>query len=165
MIKEQIKTGNTVPLTDEKMRRFILSISQAVELVLKTVILSQGGEIFVLKMPVVRIKDLIDVIIEDYILKIGKDPSSIKIEIIGPRPGEKIQEELISSIEFSTCYETKDMYCIYPFDYFGHETISESKIFNGIKIIIDDNFQYSTKNTTPLSKGEIRTLIKDLNLI
>lgn len=166
LIKEQIKKGNKVTLTDKDMRRFFLSISQAVELVLKTAVISQGGEIFVLKMPVVLIQDLIDVIIEEFASKIGKDPSSIKIEIIGPRPGEKIHEKLISSIEFSTCYETEDMYCIYPFDYFGRETISYNNVINGAKLIVNkENFQYSTENALPLNKEDIRTLLKNHNLL
>lgn len=166
LIKEQIKNGNTVTLTDEKMRRFFLSISQAVKLVLKASILSQSGEIFVLKMPVVHIMDLINVIIEEYTPKIGKDPSSIKIEIIGPRAGEKIHEELISSIEFSTCYETEDMYCIYPFDFIGRKTISNNNVINGAQLMFDkESFQYSTENANTLTKEEIRVLLKDSKLL
>lgn len=165
LLKKQIESGNTVTLTDEKMMRFFLSISQAVGLVLKAAGLAQGGEIFVLKMPVVRIKDLIEVIIEEYAPKIGKDPSSIKIETIGPRLGEKIHEELISSIEFSTVYEIEDMYCVYPFDFFG-KTISNNNVIDGTKIISDkEKFNYSTENITPLTKKEISVLIKEYNLL
>ncbi|MFX1495309.1 MAG: SDR family NAD(P)-dependent oxidoreductase, partial [Promethearchaeota archaeon] len=95
LIKEQIKSGNYVTLTDEKMKRFFLSISQAVGLVLKAAVMAKGGEIFVLKMPSIFIKDLIEILIEEYAPKIGKDPDSIKVKIIGPRMGEKINEVLI----------------------------------------------------------------------
>jgi FlaA1/EpsC-like NDP-sugar epimerase len=166
LIKEQIKNSNIVTLTEPKMRRFFLLISQAVELVLKAAILSNGGEIFVLKMPIILIKDLIDIIIEEYAPKIGKEPSSIKIKTIGPRLGEKIHEELISSIEFSTCYETEDMYSIYPYGFIGHETISGNNIINGAKIVDGTKgFQYTTENADILSKENIRALLVENNLL
>ena len=149
------------------MRRFFLSIPQAIDLVIKSAIKSRGGEIFVLKMPVINIKDLIEVIIEEYSKKIGKDPNSIKIKIIGPRPGEKIDEELISSIEISNCYETGDMYIIYPFHLidFGYMNFEDFKPNNGCKKIPNENFHYSTENATLLTKTELRVFLKDLNLI
>jgi len=165
LIKEQIKKENSVTLTDEKMRRFFLSISQAVQLVLKAAVIAQGGEISVLKMPTILIKDLINVIIEEYAPKIGKDPKSIKIEEIGSRLGEKINEELISPIEFSSCFETEDLYTIYPLVNVGHSIDYDEKSTNGTKVTIDENFHYSTENATPLSKNEIKRIITDLNLL
>lgn len=165
LIKEQIKKENSVTLTNEKMRRFFLTLSQAVQLVLKAAVFAQGGEISVLKMPTILIKDLINVIIEEYAPKIGKDPKSIKIKEIGSRLGEKINEELISPIEFSSCFETEDIYIIYPLVNFGQYIDFYEKWTNGTKVIVDDSFQYSTKNAIPLSKNEIKRIIKDLNLL
>ena len=164
LIKKQIKNGTDVTLTDEEMKRFFLSISQAVELVLKSAFLAHGGEIFVLKMPTIRIKDLIEVIIKEYCVIIGKNPDSIKIRTTAPVFGEKFEEELISPIEYSSCYETEDMYCIYPLIDFGQEIIFK-QINNGSKIIVKDNFKYSTENTTPLNKVQIRSLLKEYNLL
>ena len=147
------------------MKRFFLTISQAVELVLKSSILAQGGDIFVLKMPTLLIKDLIEVIIEDYCKIIGKDPNLIKIELIGPRPGEKMDEELISHVEFSYCYETEDMYIIYPSTHFGFDPEKENVRVNGSKIVSDENFIYNTVNSDVLTKEEIRKLLKEHKLI
>lgn len=161
LIKTQIKRGNEVTLTDDKMQRFFLTISQAVKLVLKATVMAKGAEIYVLKMPTIVIKDLIEVIIEDYCPKIGKKPSDIKFNIIGPRFGEKLDEELISSIEFDSCFETKDMYVIYPVTYFEYN-IRIGKYYNDQKKVeVDKSFQYSTKVGKPLSKAEIRDLIKE----
>ena len=165
LIKEQIKKENSVTLTDEKMRRFFLTLSQAVQLVLKSAVIAQGGEISVPKMPTILIKDLINVIIEEYAPKIGKDPKSIKIKEIGSRLGEKINEELISPIEFSSCFETEDIYTIYPLVNFGQYIDFDEKRTNGTKVIVDKNFLYSTENATPLSKNEIKRIIKDLDLL
>lgn len=165
LIKEQLNNGNTVTLTDEKMRRFFLSISKAVELVLRAALNSQGGEIFVLKMPTILIKDLIEIIIEKYCPKIGKKAEDIKIEIIGSGRGEKLNEELISPIEFTSCYEIDDMYVVYPEIQFDYDPSEGEKNKNGERVCIDKEFHYSTDNDTPLTKEEIWEHIKDLDLL
>ncbi len=165
LIKKQIKNGDIVTLTDDKMRRFFLSISDAVGLILKAAVMSQGGELIVLKMPTVLIRDLIEVIIEEYAPTVSKKPENIKIKIIGARQGEKIDEELISPIEFSSCYETEDMFIIYPNVYFEHDENHKNLKLNGSKSIINDDFCYTTANAEPLNKKKIRDLIKQLNLI
>jgi FlaA1/EpsC-like NDP-sugar epimerase len=165
LIKRQIDVGKDVTLTDPKMKRFFLSISQAVELVLKAATIAKGGEIFVLKMPTVFIKDLIEVVIEEYTKKIGKDPNSIKIKIIGARQGEKINEELISSIEFSSCYETEEMYTIYPLINFGQQIEFNEIEPNGTKILENNHFSYGTEFSNPLNCEEIRRFLNNFNLI
>lgn len=163
LIKRQIENGNTVLLTDEKMTRFFMTVDQAVKLVLKTVEILGGGEIFVLKMPVIRIKDLIEIIIEEYSTKIGKDPKSIKIKVIGIRKGEKISEDLIAENEVSNCYKSDDMFVIYPFDYLN-EIFFPSKIVKNI-CIVEENFSYNSKDIEPLSKKKVRTFLKHNKLI
>jgi UDP-N-acetylglucosamine 4,6-dehydratase len=164
LIIKQINNGNTVTLTDAEMRRFFLSIPQAVELVLKSIVLAQGGEIFVLKMPTILIKDLLEVIIEEHCKAIGKDPNSIKIKLVGSRIGEKLYEELISPIEYSNCYETEDMYIVYPNVDIGHElAYNVNKIGN--KVDISKNFDYTNESATPLTKGEIKDILKELHLV
>ena len=66
LIKQQIRRGEHVTLTSSHMRRFFMSINDAADLVLKAMTLARGGEMFVLKMPVIKIKDMIEVIIENY---------------------------------------------------------------------------------------------------
>ena len=161
LIKDQIKKGNKVSLTHSEMRRFYMSLPQAVGLILKAMILSQGAEIFVLKMPTLLIKNLIEIIIEDFAPKIGKDPTEIKIEIIGPRGHEKLDEELISPTEFTTCYETEDMYIIYPIQKFDNSSSYTKITRNGIKVIDNDKFHYSTEMANPISKAKLRKVLKD----
>ena len=86
-----------------------MSIGDAVKLVLKSCTLAKGGEIFILKMPSVRIKDLIEVVIEELAPKYGYNPEDIKIEIIGKRPGEKLYEELLIEGENCNLEELEDM--------------------------------------------------------
>jgi FlaA1/EpsC-like NDP-sugar epimerase len=78
----------------------------AIDLVIKAGIISEGGEIFIFKMPVVNIDELADVMIE----RCGKATK----EIIGKKPGEKMYEEIMTEEEMSRAYEGKEMYVIYP---------------------------------------------------
>ena len=162
MIKSTIKNRKVATITDKRMRRFFMSVSQAVDLVLKSMIISKGGEIFVLKMPTIQIIDLIEVLVEEYSRKIGIDQDSVKIVFIGAGPGEKIDEELISSTEYSTCYERDDMYVIksIKWDYPNSNILKQEELNN-----IKDKFYYSTKTQRVLSKTQIKKLLLDLNLI
>jgi FlaA1/EpsC-like NDP-sugar epimerase len=84
----------------------MITRNTAIDLVLKAGILSEGGEIFIFKMPVVNINDLADTMIGKY----GK----AKKVIIGKKPGEKMYEEILTEEEMSRAYEGKDMYVIFP---------------------------------------------------
>lgn len=161
LIKNQIKSGNIITLTDEKMQRFVMSISNAVNLVLKSMFLAQGGEIFVLKMPIINIKDLLEVLVEMLAPKYVKDPSSIKIETIGSRLGEKISEILISPIEYEYCYEIDDLFVIFPENYYGAENILQNKNLSSFKKV--DPTQLSSLNKKVLSRDKIKEMIYELD--
>ncbi|MCJ7538682.1 MAG: polysaccharide biosynthesis protein [Desulfobacterales bacterium] len=111
---EQIKKGGPVTVTDEGMTRFIMSIREAAELVIKSAVLAKGGEVFITKMPVVRIIDLAKAMIELLAPKHGYDPDQIEISLIGAKPGEKMYEELLSMEETCRSVELKDMFVALP---------------------------------------------------
>ena len=96
--KERMQTGK-LPITDERMTRFWITLAQSAEFVLKCLELSQGGEIFIPKIPSMKITDLARAICPE-----------CEQEIVGIRPGEKLHEVLISedearnTIEFEECY-------------------------------------------------------------
>ncbi|MBN2156578.1 MAG: SDR family NAD(P)-dependent oxidoreductase [Candidatus Lokiarchaeota archaeon] len=165
LIKEQLRRSNEIFLTSKEMRRFFMSISEAVELVLKAAMVSINGEIFVLKMPTVQIKDLMEVIVEEYCPTIGKNPQDIKIIETKPKPGEKFDEELVSEIEQKNCFENEDMLVIIPsFDF--DENDIEQKIAKIGKPLSEESYGLiSTKNATPLTKSEIKKILKYLKFI
>ena len=118
----QIKNGGPVTLTDQRMSRFVMTAQDAVRLVLDTVQLGKGGEVFVTKMPVVMIKSLAAAMIEELAPKYGYDPEKIEIKLIGSKPGEKLFEELMNGEEISRAIELKDYFVILPaFRGFYHE--------------------------------------------
>lgn len=102
---EKIKEGGDIPITDERMTRFLITSKQAVELVFKAIKYGVGGEVFVPKIPSFRIVDLANELIKKY----GKNN---KIKIIGVRPGEKIHELMINQIESSKTYDLGNFFII-----------------------------------------------------
>ncbi len=114
VFKDQIKKGGPVTLTHADMTRFIMSIREAVQLVLDSAKFACGGEVFVTKMPVLAIKDLAEVMIEELAPQHGYSPSDIETVIIGSKPGEKLYEELMTSEETSRAVELKQYFSIHP---------------------------------------------------
>ena len=112
LFKKQLKNGGPITLTDEDMTRFIMNIYQASKLILQAGMLSQGGEIFILKMPAFKLSDLVDAMIEFYAPVYGYNPEEIDVKIIGKRPGEKLYEELMTSDEMLTAYDNGDLFII-----------------------------------------------------
>lgn len=114
LFMKQIKGGGPVTLTDHRMTRFIMTPEEAAALVASSASMARGGEVFVTKMPVVRILDLAVVMIELLAPRCGRDPRDIRIEEVGAKPGEKLYEELMSEEEARRSVETQEMFIIKP---------------------------------------------------
>lgn len=112
IFNEQIKKGGPVTLTDENMTRFMMRIPQAADLVLNASLLSKGGELFILKMPALKIKDLAQAMIEVLAPRYGYKKEDIKIKVVGKKSGEKVYELLMIDEETNTIYENHKMYCL-----------------------------------------------------
>lgn len=93
---EQIKSGGPLTITDKRMTRFFLTLEEAIELLFKASIDSIGGETFVMNMPACYVTDLAEVLMDEY----GK----VDVKETGIRPGEKLNEMLISHHESSLSY-------------------------------------------------------------
>ncbi len=143
---EQIKQGGPVTITDPEMARFVMTIPEAVNLVLKAAAKAQGGEIFILKMPALKVVDLANALREE--LMDGKS-GDVEIEYVGRRPGEKIEEELLTAEERPYTREEDDMFI---FDPFGDIIDSERKAF-------------ATDNIKLMSKDEIKIYLRENDLI
>lgn len=155
LFKQQIVENGYVTVTEPEMTRFMMSLSQAVELTMKACKIAKGGEVFVLKMPVIRLIDLAEVIIDDVCRKNNLNPESINIKKIGLRPGEKMYEELMSEDEAYKALELKDMYIVRsPYEEHSYEGAKNVEISN-----------YSSEGEKVLTKEEVRKLLLDESLI
>jgi len=161
LFEQQIKAGGPVTITDPSMTRFMMSMSEAVELVLRSVDMAQGGEVFIFKMPMVNISDLAEVLIEGLAPRYGHKPGDINMEIIGAKPGEKMYEELMTDDEAARSLERDDMFIIIPEIKAELLNIGDS-IYNATSIKSKD---YVSKDVVALTKNEIRTILKKEGII
>jgi FlaA1/EpsC-like NDP-sugar epimerase len=153
---KQILEDRKVTVTDRRMSRFMMTLQQATRLTVKAMEQAKGGEVFVLKMPVISLDDLVDVTIEYVCQKYRINREEIRIEDIGLRPGEKMYEELMTQEESTTAWELSDMFVI-PSQFLpGHQYPDARKANVG---------SYSSDSQRPLSREEVRSLLESENLI
>ena len=151
LFKSQIEKGGPLTVTDPEMQRFVMDISKAIGLVLESARLAKGGEIFILKMPTLKIGDLAEVMVEKLAPKYGFKPSQIAIRMVGKRDGEKSYEDLMTEDEALHAYETDDMFVIVP--------ASKMKAYEPIGRVSVK--KYNSKIATKLTKKEVSKLLDD----
>ncbi|WP_257349096.1 polysaccharide biosynthesis protein [Pseudalkalibacillus decolorationis] len=109
VFKDQIQRKGVVGITDKRMTRFFLTLEEAIKLIFKATYESQGGEIFVMKMPTCKITDLAEVLIE------ASGEKNVTIIENGIRPGEKLHELLLSEYECTrSVYFDNEYFVILP---------------------------------------------------
>jgi len=114
LFARQVEAGGPVTVTDPSMTRFIMTTDRAVELALEAAGRAKGGEVFVFKMPVATLADLVSATIEVVAERTGRDPASIGTTSISPRPGEKPYEELMTEEESTRARYIGEMYAVLP---------------------------------------------------
>lgn len=157
LFKSQILENRPITLTDKRMTRFMMSIPQAASLVLDAAKLAIGGEIFVLKMPVLYIKDLADVLINDFISSNPTKRASFEIEETGIRPGEKLYEELMTLEESERAFENNQMYVINS--HLKNDMVSPKGF------VKTEKKAYSSEDANVLDTDEIAELLKSEDLL
>ena len=147
IFKQLVAQGSKeLPITDIKMTRFWITLSQAVEFVLKSFERMQGGEIFVPKIPSIKVTDLARAM-----------APKLNHKIVGIRPGEKLHEKMCSIHEARLTLDFKDYYVIKPSIKFFDKYIDYSKNVNGeVDKPVPKDFEYrSDNNERFLSINEI----------
>jgi len=162
IFREQIKRGGPVTLTHMDMTRFIMSIKDAVRLVIESVFLALGGEVFITKMPVIRISNLAEVMIQELAPLHEHSPDDIRIEIIGTKPGEKMYEELMNQEETRRALELKKYFVVQPAFNCRYREINYKYADIESKTVINP---YNSNNENPLSKHQLAIFLKENNLL
>ncbi|QSF43800.1 SDR family NAD(P)-dependent oxidoreductase [Paenibacillus tianjinensis] len=153
---KQVREGKAITVTDLSITRFMMTLEQATKLTIQSLQLSKGGETFILKMPVIKLKDLAEIVAEETPKKYGLDPAPVDIVEIGLKPGEKRYEELMTYDESLSAYELPDVYIV-PSPFAPGKTYKKaSRPKPGT---------YSSEGEIPLTKEEVRKLTIEQNLI
>lgn len=136
-----------LPITDMRMTRFWLKLEQAVEMVLEAIEHMQGGELYVKKIPSMRMPQLAEAI-----------APHLAVKEVGIRPGEKIHEQMITKEDAPNTIEFKDFYIILPQMQFSGIAYN----YQNAKPVSPDFEYHSGNNDRWLTVEEMKTLIKDI---
>lgn len=137
--------ADSLPVTDERMTRFWITIEQGVDFVISSIEMMQGGELFVPKIPSMRVLELVEA------LAPGKPT-----HIVGIRPGEKLHEIMVPSDDARTTIELPDRYIIEPsFAWWSRK----SYVNCGATPVAEDFCYSSDKNDDWLSPSGMRSLL------
>lgn len=162
IFREQIRIGGPVTLTDSNMTRFIMSIKEAVRLVIESAFIFIGGEVFITKMPVIRIQDLAEVMIQELAPLYEHSPENIQIKIIGTKPGEKMYEELMNQEETRRALELKRYFVVQPAFNYRYREINYKYADIENKVVTNP---YNSNNEKPLSKNQLAKFLKENDLL
>ena len=133
LFKRQAATG-TLTITDEEMTRFWITLDQAVDFVINCLRRMQGGEIFVPKLPSMRVRDIADALAPE-----------CERRIVGIRPGEKVHEVLLTEDESRHASEFDDYYAILPsFPFWEVEFERGDELPPGFRYVSDQNDEWLT---------------------
>jgi FlaA1/EpsC-like NDP-sugar epimerase len=160
LFKRQIAKGGPVTVTDNAMTRFIMTLHDAVSLVLESTFMARGGEVFVTKMPVIRVVDLAAVMIEELAPRHGLRPSDIPVEIIGSKPGEKMYEELMNEEEVRRTIELERFFVVLP----AFKGIYQNIDYDYGRIGGEVSRPYNSAVEAPMSREALRTYLIDNGL-
>lgn len=138
--------ATNIPITDDRMTRFWITLEQGVDFVLRSLDRTQGGEIFVPKIPSMKIVDLAKTIVP-----------GAAIEIVGIRPGEKLHEVMVTEDDDRSTLEFDDCYLIQPvFAFWGGRNNSAG--IGGKPV--PDGFRYSSEtNTEWMTPDQLRRIV------
>lgn len=140
-----IAEKGTLPITDERMTRFMISLEQGVDLVWHAFDDMVGGEIYVKKIPSMKVTDIARAVAPE-----------AKHEVVGIRPGEKLHEQMIGEEDALYTYEYQDYYKILPAI---HSWCDDPARING-GVRVDPDFTYSSSNNKEwMTVEQLRTWI------
>lgn len=152
---EQIRAGKAITVTDPNMTRFMMTLDDAVDLVLYAFMNGKNGDIFVQKAPAATIDTLAYAMIE-----LMEAPEH-QIDIIGTRHGEKLYEALLSREEMAAAEDMGDYYCIPP----DLRDLNYGKFVEEGEISISQAEDYNSHNTNRLDVNGMKELLMKLTFM
>lgn len=141
--------ATTLPITDVDMTRFVITLDEGVQFVMDAFSRMAGGEVFIPKLPSVKVTDIANAIIP-----------GVKYEVVGVRPGEKLHETMVPEEEGRNCVDLGDYYIILPTHHWWNmRDLSDHVAKDGTKM--GPSFEYSSNtNDDWLSNEKLHELIE-----
>lgn len=161
IFRDQIRNGGAVTLTDPRMTRFIMSLADAVRLVIESAVLGRPGDVLITKMAAIRITDLAAVMVREYAPLYGRRPDDIEIRVVGQKPGEKLYEELMNEEETRRSFELDRYFVVRP----ALSAPSTEKAPYGEGVHEPVKQPYNSANVQPLSQGQLTEFLRSNGLI
>ena len=155
-VNELIKNGDkSLPITHKDMTRFMITLSESIKFILKSFERMQGGEIFVPKIPSMRI------------IKLAKAMApSLSHKFVGIRPGEKLHEVMCTTNDSHLTLDFKDHYVICPSIQFNYLVDYKVNYIGEIGVAVDQGYEYSSDtNTKWLSSDEFLKILRDTGCV
>lgn len=153
LFMDQIRNDKTITITDPNMTRFMMSLDQAVDLVIFAFKNGKNGDIFVQKAPAATIELLANA------LKNMLNKPNHEVKIIGTRHGEKLYETLLTKEEMVKAIDMDEYYRI-PAD---NRDLNYNKFFEDGQEVVTQAGEYHSHNTHRLNEDELRKMIVDLH--
>ena len=145
--RELAQKGEPLPITDMRMTRFWITLPQAIDFVIESFADMNGGELYVPRIPSMKVTDLAEAI-----------ATGAPLVEIGIRPGEKLHEEMISTEDARRTFAQPTRYIVPP-------TLAEWGFIDPVGEIVPDGFSYSSDtNDQWLSAEDIRALMAELGM-
>jgi UDP-N-acetylglucosamine 4,6-dehydratase len=151
----QIRAGQPISITDPEMTRFMMTLDDAVDLVLFAFEYGKSGEIFVQKAPAATIETVARALIE--LLRIPNHP----INLIGTRHGEKLYEVLLSREEIVVAQDLGGYYRVSP----DSRDLNYGKFFEYGELKLSEALEYNSHNTTRLNLSDMQSLLLKLRFM
>lgn len=148
LFRQQLLSNNIITLTDKRMSRYMFTLHDAIQLIFKATEKAIGGEIFVMKMPALKVVDLIEV------MKRRLGNADTQVREIGMRPGEKLHELLVSRYDVENTVEDNEYFIILPnvvYDKLKGKYASYKKI---------PLAEYNSENTQRMDQKQIEALLE-----
>ncbi|NFI51951.1 polysaccharide biosynthesis protein [Clostridium botulinum] len=159
LFKKQIQEFRKITITDPNMTRFMMTLSQSIRLIMTVAEKSLGGEVFILKMPIIKLKHLAQVIVEETAKKANISLEEIDIQTVGVRAGERKFEELMTKEESEFAYDLGDMYAVLSSDSARwlegfYERYEKAEVGS-----------YNSSEEVHITKEQVRNLLKEDRII
>ena len=144
---EQIKSGGPLTVTDPSMTRFVMRPEDAARFAIDSCLRMEGGEVFVKKMPALRVGDLAEAMRDHYAPKFGYDPEAVEIDLIGAKPGERYHEKLVAEDEIRYTDERDEHFVLHP-------------QYDDLDVENDLEGEYTSENERLLTHEEIVEMVR-----